>query len=242
MTRRRRRHRLTRPPRRHVDRAARAGAWGGAPAHIEASGDRPFFLLNLWHYAVHVPIQAPPEPVAKYEAKARDTGLTQVDPFETGEPFPTWDNRDARVRRRLVQSDPAYAAMVENLDGNIGRLLDALDRTGDAEDTIVVFTSDNGGLSTAEGSPTSNLPPKEGKGWTEASSAGPAMPRFPPAVADRGRRAPALVAVVRVAFAAPAPRVTGALGMGLLAFQIPGRMEAGTARRGRCGLARGTSG
>jgi arylsulfatase A-like enzyme len=57
--------------------------------------------------------------------------------------------------------------MVENLDRNVGRVLEALDRTGKADATIVVFTSDNGGLSTAEGSPTSNAPLSEGKGWTE---------------------------------------------------------------------------
>lgn len=133
---------------------------------IENAGDRPFFL-NLWHYAVHIPIDAPADLVAKYERKAADLGLDAVDPFEIGEPFPVWHMRDARVTRRTVQSDPAYAAMMENLDTNIGRLLDALAASGKAENTIVVFTSDNGGLSTSEGSPTSNLPLAEGKGWTE---------------------------------------------------------------------------
>lgn len=137
-----------------------------AIALIEDAGERPFFL-NLWHYAVHVPIHAPPELVAKYQAKASATGLADIDPFEPGEAMPTWHQRGMRVRRRTVQSDPAYAAMVENLDSNVGRLLDALDRTGHAGNTIVVFTSDNGGLSTAEGSPTSNLPLSQGKGWTE---------------------------------------------------------------------------
>lgn len=117
--------------------------------------------------AVHVPIHAPVELVARYEAKARDAGLAGIDPFEAGEPLTTWHQDGQRVRRRGVQSDPAYAAMVDNLDANVGRLLDALDRTGLAGNTIVVFTSDNGGLSTAEGSPTSNLPLCEGKGWTE---------------------------------------------------------------------------
>jgi arylsulfatase A-like enzyme len=55
--------------------------------------------------------------------------------------------------------------MMENLDTSIGRVLDALDEEGLRDDTIVCFTSDNGGLSTSEGSPTCNFPLAEGKGW-----------------------------------------------------------------------------
>jgi arylsulfatase A-like enzyme len=69
------------------------------------------------------------------------------------------------VKRRILQSDPAYAAMIENLDTNIGRLLQVLADEGLADDTLVVFTSDNGGLATAETSPTCNLPWSQGKGW-----------------------------------------------------------------------------
>jgi arylsulfatase A-like enzyme len=146
---------------------------------IEQAGDRPFFL-NLWHYAVHVPIHAPADLIEKYRRKAAETGLDDVDPFVPGERFPAWHQRDARVVRRVVQSDPAYAAMVENLDTNVGRLLDALQRSGYAENTIVVFTSDNGGLATAEGSPTSNLPLSEGKGWVaEGGIREPLIVRWP---------------------------------------------------------------
>jgi arylsulfatase A-like enzyme len=66
---------------------------------------------------------------------------------------------------RQVQNRPDYAAMVENLDQNVGRILDKLTALGLNENTIVIFTSDNGGLSTAEGSPTCNLPLRDGKGW-----------------------------------------------------------------------------
>jgi arylsulfatase A-like enzyme len=58
-----------------------------------------------------------------------------------------------------------YAAMIEDLDTNVGRVLDKLDELGLTEHTIVIFTSDNGGLSTSEGSPTSNAPLRAGKGW-----------------------------------------------------------------------------
>jgi len=125
---------------------------------------RPFFL-NLWHYAVHTPIQAPEALIEKYRQKAKHLGLDQKKTFEEGDFFPCAHKRDQRIERRLLQSDPAYAAMVENLDTNIGRLIDALDAAGAGQDTLIIFTSDNGGLSTAEGSPTCNAPLSEGKGW-----------------------------------------------------------------------------
>lgn len=154
-----------------------------AIALIESADDRPFFL-NLWHYAVHIPIIAPPELVTKYERKAADLGLDRVDPMEVGEPFAVWHQRSTQVARRTVQSDPAYAAMIENLDTNIGRLLDTLDGTGKADDTLFIFTSDNGGLATAEGSPTCNTPLSEGKGWiAEGGVREPFIVRWPGVVA-----------------------------------------------------------
>lgn len=132
---------------------------------IERAGDRPFFL-NLWHYAVHTPIEAPAVLVAKYEKKAADLGL-DTGAIVTGEEMPAWHLKGRRVERRIVQSDPAYAAMIENLDANIGRLVAALERAGKLDETLLIFTSDNGGLATAEGSPTCNAPLAEGKGWME---------------------------------------------------------------------------
>lgn len=146
---------------------------------IRQTDDRPFFL-NLWHYAVHTPIEAPDHLVAKYVAKATRLGLDQIDPFELGEPMQAWHLAGQVVRRRTVQSDPHYAAMVENLDTNMGRLLEALDDNGVADDTIVLFTSDNGGLATAQGSPTTNAPLSEGKGWTaEGGVREPLIARWP---------------------------------------------------------------
>jgi len=112
------------------------------------------FLLYLCHYAVHTPLQGRPELVAKYEAKlAAQT--------EHGPDF--LDGVDGRVRIR--QSHPIYAAMIESLDQSVGRVLQRLDELGLANNTIVIFTSDNGGLSTAEGWPTANSPLRTGKGW-----------------------------------------------------------------------------
>lgn len=126
--------------------------------------ERPFFL-NLWHYAVHKPIEAPEDLVAKYEAKAKELGLDDADAIVEGEYLPFEMRKHQRNRRRRFQSDPGYAAMLENLDGNIGRLLEALEEDGCARDTLVVFTSDNGGLSSSLTPITCNLPLHEGKGW-----------------------------------------------------------------------------
>jgi arylsulfatase A-like enzyme len=134
---------------------------------IEAPGNgRPFFL-NLWHHAVHTPIQAPTPLIEKYREKARRLGLDKLDPIESGEPFSTREHKGRNIQRRKFQSDPAYAAMIENLDTNVGRLADALKHMGQWERTLFIFTSDNGGLATAEGSPTCNAPLAEGKGWQE---------------------------------------------------------------------------
>ncbi|MCD6519448.1 MAG: sulfatase [Anaerolineae bacterium] len=154
---------------------------------IENKDERPFFL-NLWYYTVHTPIEAKKEKIAKYEEKAHEMGLDKVKALEEGEFFPCEHKKHLRVVRRLIQSDPVYAAMVESLDENIGRLLQALERTGEAENTIVIFTSDNGGLATAEGSPTSNAPLAEGKGWMyEGGTREPLIIRWP-GVTQPGQR------------------------------------------------------
>ncbi len=136
-----------------------------AVALIRNRNKRKPFFLNLWHYAVHTPIQVREEWAERWRRKAHEMGLDRVDAFADGEPYPTEHKRHLRVRRRMVQSDPDYAAMIANLDANIGRLLQELDEAGIADQTVVVFTSDNGGLATSEGSPTCNLPLQQGKGW-----------------------------------------------------------------------------
>jgi arylsulfatase A-like enzyme len=126
---------------------------------------QPFFL-NLWHYAVHSPHHAPAELIAKYERKAVALGLDRQQAIvDSHVPFPCHHLRGHTIKRRVLQSDPRFAAMVENLDTNVGRVLTTLDQLGIAQDTLVVFTSDNGGVSTAENWPTCNLPLAEGKGW-----------------------------------------------------------------------------
>lgn len=131
---------------------------------IKQNNDKPFYL-NMDYYAVHIPIQAKEEYIEKYKAKVKNMGLDKVKTFEEGEHFPCEHKKNRRIKRRLVQSDPVYAAMIQSLDENIGRLLKTVDEIGEAENTVIIFTSDNGGLATAEGSPTCNAPLSDGKGW-----------------------------------------------------------------------------
>lgn len=105
---------------------------------IERNRDRPFFLY-LAHYAVHTPLRAKPELIEKYK-----------------------NNRPAGT-----QNNPIYAAMIESMDESIGRIRKKLAELKLTEKTIVIFTSDNGGLCTAEGAntpATTNAPLREGKG------------------------------------------------------------------------------
>ena len=185
-----------------------------AVAAIEelGDGDDPFFL-HYAPYLVHTPLQAPADLVAKYERKRAALGLDATEEFELGDRFPTEHKCDERIRRRLVQSDPVYAAMVETLDRCVGRVCEAVERAGTAEDTVVVFTSDNGGLSTAEGSPTTNLPLSEGKGWmAEGGNRVPLVVRWPgvtddaaPALVETPVTSPDLYATVLDAAGVPVP-------------------------------------
>ncbi|WP_243838785.1 sulfatase [Prosthecobacter fusiformis] len=119
---------------------------------IQANKDKPFFAFFSF-YSVHTPLQARPDLEKKYEEKRSRLGLEAK-----------WGMEDTR-QVRLVQEHPVYSGMVEAMDQAVGKVMAKLDELGLAENTLVIFTSDNGGLSTSEGSPTSNLPLRGGKGW-----------------------------------------------------------------------------
>ncbi len=97
---------------------------------IRRNASRPFFL-NMCHYAVHTPIQAKDDVIAKYEAKPKSN-----------------------------QTNPTYAAMVESVDDAVGRLVATLKELDLYDQTVIFFTSDNGGLL----GKTSNEPFRSGKG------------------------------------------------------------------------------
>ncbi|MBN2030585.1 sulfatase-like hydrolase/transferase [bacterium] len=125
---------------------------------IEQFKDDPFFLY-LAFYTVHIPLQAPEELIRKYEKKA-----VNIEEIEFGSEEQVWPDADQRSVR-ILQKHATYAAMVESMDYHVGRLLGHLKKLDLDGHTIVCFMSDNGGLSTAEGSPTSNIPLRGGKGW-----------------------------------------------------------------------------
>lgn len=120
---------------------------------IESRDPEQPFLAYLSFYEVHAPIQTTEELWSKYRKKAAAG--------------PTVDERfliDRTLPVRQVQDCPIYAGMVEAMDAAVGDVLEALERLDLAENTVVIFTSDNGGVSSGDAYATSNLPLRGGKG------------------------------------------------------------------------------
>ena len=114
-----------------------------------------------------------PDLVEKYKQRAQAFAGDEFSDEET-----VWGDKQRKVR--ILQKHAVYAAMVEAMDQAVGKVLQQLEDSGVADNTIVFFTSDNGGLATSEGSPTSNLPLRGGKGWVyEGGIREPWIVRYP---------------------------------------------------------------
>jgi len=151
---------------------ARLGNETAAFIQEAAQGDQPF-LAFLSFYSVHTPLMTRDDLQAKYELKRESW------------PEEAWGEEGER-RVRLVQNHAIYAGMVEAMDEAVGTVMEALTSAGVEENTMVVFMSDNGGLSTSEGHPTSNIPYRAGKGWLyEGGIREPMIIRWP-GVTDEG--------------------------------------------------------
>jgi len=122
---------------------------------VDAWKSDPFFLYFAFHVP-HTPIQGKKELIDAYATKTRP---------------------DAKHR------NPTYAAMVQSMDEAVGTVLDAVKRNGLADDTVVIFTSDNGGLTQRYGKPdgfTDNHPLRRGKGSAyEGGVRVPTIARWP---------------------------------------------------------------
>jgi arylsulfatase A-like enzyme len=173
--------------------------------YLESSkGDGKPFFAYLAYTAPHWPLQAPDEDIARYAgkydegydvirdrriARQKALGLLPSDftphPGLTSPPGPRrWQDLSAEDRALEARKMEVYAAMVENMDRNIGRLIQYLRNTGRYDNTMVVFTSDNGAEGTASqfantvhtdnslaniGRPRSNV--AYGVRWAEVSAA-----------------------------------------------------------------------
>ncbi len=119
---------------------------------IKSHGDKPFFAM-LSFYSVHAPVQTTRQLWSKYQ---------QAAPKLAGDAERFKIDRTLPVRQ--VQDHPVYAGMVEVTDTAVGRVTAALEEAGLTDSTIVIFTSDNGGVSSGDAYATSNLPLRGGKG------------------------------------------------------------------------------
>lgn len=120
---------------------------------ISQNKDKPFFAF-LSFYAVHGPIQTTEERWRKYQQKL-PVGQAEKDGFEMERVLPI----------RKYQDNPVYAGLVETMDEAIGNVLKTLKEEGLDRNTIVVFTSDNGGVASGDAFSTSNAPLRGGKGY-----------------------------------------------------------------------------
>ena len=112
------------------------------------------FIAYVSYYDVHTPLYEHPAFIQQYAAaKSQESGQTKA----VGE---------GHGMTTVIQDNPLYASMISAVDHSVGELCGLLGELGIDQNTIIIFTSDNGGLSTRKnGGPTSNSPLRAGKGW-----------------------------------------------------------------------------
>jgi arylsulfatase A-like enzyme len=120
---------------------------------ISANKDEPFFAF-LSFYAVHGPIETTEAKWRKYREKAEAQGIP-----ESG------FDMEARLPIRNIQDNPIYAGLVESMDDAVGVVLQRLKDLGLDDNTIIMFTSDNGGVASGDAFSTTNYPLRGGKGY-----------------------------------------------------------------------------
>jgi len=142
---------------------------------LEQDHDRPFFAM-LAFYTVHAPVQTEQRRWQKYQRKAQNLP-ERSERFEIDRTLPV----------RVVQDHPVYAGMIETLDDAVGHVLDRLSQAGLADNTIVIFTSDNGGVCSGDAYATCNAPLRGGKGrqW-EGGIREPFYIKYPPVTKKGG--------------------------------------------------------
>lgn len=171
--------------------------YAGKILQQQKASTTPFFLY-VAYTAPHWPLHALPEDIARYEGKYESgwdslriqryrrltelgiiSAATPLSPRDSG--VQAWAELPAKVKKEMAQKMAIYAAQVDRMDQGIGRILDQLEATGKAENTIVIFLSDNGGC--AEGGPQgfdnrkNGVPPgvadsymSYGQSWANASN------------------------------------------------------------------------
>lgn len=120
--------------------------------HCKKSKKKPFFAY-LSFYAVHGPIQTTEDNWSYFRDKAEKAGIKDHG-FEIDRTLPV----------RQTQDNPVYAGLVKQMDDAVGVVLDAIEAMGLDKNTMIIFTSDNGGVTTGDGFSTALLPLRGGKG------------------------------------------------------------------------------
>ena len=193
----------------------------------EHRGDGQPFFVYAAYTAPHWPLQAPPDFIDRY-AGAYDEGYDElrvarmeraealgVIPETDADYFqplgPSWDELNAETQAHYARRMEIYAAMVENLDYHVGRLIDHLENIGELNDTVVLFMSDNGAATEQmEYNPTfaarierensdnslenlgaANSLVSYGASWAQAATA--PFSRFKGYVTEGGTRVPAFI-------------------------------------------------